>query len=142
MRYNFVKILIYSSLLLLLFQRCKEEISPLEEDVISLEILEKLNNTCGASDFSWLREIIIKAEEDNRSRTYEGNYIGTIYLEYHQNEPVIFVHMSMGSGGLYGYLYHCDGSKVDLDPSQVETFFSNLKKDQIIYSNVPDNIRD
>ncbi len=142
MKYNFVKILIYSSFLILLFQGCREDVSPLEEEVISQEILEKLKNSCGTSEFSWLREIIIKAEEDYKSRKYQGNFIGTIYLEDQQNEPVIFVNMAMESGGIYGYLYHCNGIRVDLDPSQVETFFPNLKKDQIIYSNVPENIRD
>jgi len=136
------RLLFYFSFLLFLFQSCKEDISPLEEEVISQEILEKLKNSCGTSEFSWLQEIITKAEEDYKSRTYEGNYIGTMYLEEHQNKPVIFVNMSMGSGGIYGYLYHCDGSKVDLNPSEVETFFSNLKKDQIIYSNLPENVGD
>jgi len=133
--------MIYSFFLLLLFQGCKDEVSPLEEKGISQNIVEKLNSVCGISDLSWLEEIIVKAEEDNRSRTYQGNFIGTVYLEDYQNEPVIFVRMAMGSGGLYGYVYRCDGSSVnfDNDPSQVETFFSKMEKNQIIYTNVPES---
>lgn len=140
MSYNFVKMMIYSSFLLLFFQGCKEEFSPMEEKGISQKMIEQLKTACGTSDLSWLEEIIVKAEEDNRSGTYQGNFMGTVYLEYYQNEPVVFVRMAMGSGGLYGYVYRCDGSRVDFDndPRQVETFFSKMKKNQIIYTNVPE----
>lgn len=139
MRRNFIKILICCSFLLLSFQGCKEEFSPLEEKGISQKMVEKLNKTCGTSGLPWLEEIIVKADEDDRSGTYQGNFMGTVYLEDYQNEPVIFVRMAMGSGGLYGYAYRCDGSRVDFDndPNQVESFFSKMKRNQIIYTNVP-----
>lgn len=136
---NFAKMMIYSFFLLSFFQGCKEEFTSLEEKRVSQKMMEQLKAACGTSDLSWLEEIIVKAEEDKRSGTYKGNYMGTIYLEDYQNEPVIFVRMAMGSGGLYGYVHRCDGSRVDFDndPREVEAFFSQMNKNQIIYTNGP-----
>jgi len=130
--------MICSSSLLFFLQGCKEEFSSLEEEGISQQMIDQLTIACGTSDVFWLEEIIVKAEEDRRSRTHLGNFMGTVYLEAYQDKPVIFARMAMGSGGLYGYVYQCDGSRVDFDddPSSVATFFSNMKKDQIIYTNV------
>ena len=86
-----------------------------------------------------MREIIEKAEEDKNNRTHQGNFLGTIYLEDYRGTPLFVCNMAMGSGGLMGYLYHCDGRREYLKsgPKEFEYFFSRMKKDRKIYSNVP-----
>lgn len=101
------------------------------------------NYVCGtsnyANDLPWLRQIIEMAEEDKVNRKYDGNYMGKIYIESYRNTPVFFVEMSMGSGGVAGYVFHCDGAPEDFDndPKEVELFFSSLSRQRLIYSNIP-----
>jgi hypothetical protein len=98
---------------------------------------------CGVSnptrDLGWLRDIISKAEQDKASKTYQGNYMGKIYLETYNGSPVFLCDMAMGSGGIGGYVFNCDGVKEQFnnDPREVELFFTSAKKTNVIYSNVP-----
>ncbi len=62
------------------------------------------------NELEWLNEIVSKAENDTT-----GNYQGDIYLETHNSNQVIFVDMSMDSGGLAGYWFNCDGSTLSID---------------------------
>ena len=90
-------------------------------------------------DLPWLQDIITKAESDMTSKTYKGNYIGTIYLAYYNEQPVFVCNMMMGSGGIAAYVFRCDGTieNFNNDPQKVQAFFSSLKKTDLIYSNVP-----
>ncbi len=85
-----------------------------------------------ATGLPWLAQIISLAETDST-----GNYWGTIYLEYYKGKPVFFTDMAMGSGGVIGYWFNCDGSNFILD-NQTEflAFSSNMKLNKIIYSNL------
>lgn len=108
------------------------------------EIENKINSgICGVNDPSkdlpWLKDIINKAEQDKSYKTYQGNYMGKIYLETYKGNSVLLCDMAMGSGGIGGYVFQCDGTKEEFnnDPKEVESFFSSVKKTIIIYSNVP-----
>jgi hypothetical protein len=108
------------------------------------ETEKKFNSgICGVSDplkdLPWLQDIINKAEQDKAHKTYQGNYMGKIYLETYKGKLVFLCDMAMGSGGIGGYVFHCDGIKEGFnnDPKEVESFFNSIKKTNIIYSNVP-----
>ena len=85
---------------------------------------------CGVEDpireLEWLSKIVGKAEYDTT-----GHYTGNIYLLNYNNKQIIFTDMSMGSGGLYGYWFNCDGSPaiIDLDNPP------NDKQMKLLYSN-------
>ena len=134
-----IKLLIVGVFLLCVFNSCQEEYLSSEQESVSSAGMRSIKSACGTTELGWLQEIIEKAEEDKRSMAHQGNFLGAIYQESYKDEVVIFVRMMMGSGGVYGYVYRCDGSRVDFnnDPQEVESFFQNLKEDQIIYKNVP-----
>lgn len=135
-----MKSLTASVLILSVVYACTDEnVSSDKSEDLSVELARKIENACGATQLVWLQEIITKANEDQRSQVHQGNYMGTIYLETYENEPVFLVRMAMGSGGLAGYVYRCDGSRVDFNdgPLEVESFFKSVKEDEIIYTNVP-----
>ena len=128
--------------MLFIFNSCAEENYLSEQESISSGGISSIKSACGTTELVWLQEIIEKAEEDKRSMAHQGNFLGTIYLETYQNEPLILVRMMMGSGGLYGYFYRCDGSQIDFsdaNPRQLELFFQSLEKGTVIYTNVPHN---
>jgi len=84
---------------------------------------------CGLRDpikeLNWLSELVQKADADTT-----GHYFGTIYLERVDDKDAFFVEMAMGSGAIMGGMYNCEGNKIEFDPSR-------LKRDRIIYSNLP-----
>lgn len=63
-----------------------------------------------------------------------GNYFGSIYLEQYLGDDIIFVQMPMGSGGIYGYWYNCDGTQIVFEDT---TIFP--KRDKLIYSIIEGN---
>lgn len=70
---------------------------------------------CGVSDpgndLIWLKEIIDIAE------THQNLfYIGAIYDEEYLGIDVVYVEMSLGSGGLPGHWFNCDGTAVKITP--------------------------
>lgn len=84
-----------------------------------------------ATELPWLAEIIVLAETDTT-----GNYHGTIYLEYYNSSPVFFTDMAMGSGGVIGYWFNCDGNNFSIDDeTEFLTFVNGMKLNKIIYSN-------
>lgn len=84
-----------------------------------------------ATELSWLAEIIALAETDTT-----GNYLGTVYLEYYKNNPIFFTDMKMGSGGVIGNWFNCDGSTFIIeDINEFQTFSNNMRLDKIIYTN-------
>jgi hypothetical protein len=74
-------------------------------------------------ELQWLKELIQKADTDTT-----GNYIGTIFLEEYNDEYIFFTDMAMGSGGLMGYWFDCEGNRIYPEPAKTQ-----IKK--IIYSN-------
>jgi hypothetical protein len=91
-----------------------------------------------AQDLPWLKEIITKAEEDKATMAHKGNYLGTIYLDTYQNQSVFMIKMMMGSGGLYAYLFGCDGKRVAFSKEGVETVFTDIeKRNNVLYTNIP-----
>lgn len=97
---------------------------------------------CGVSnpiqELPWLNEIVNKAEVDKATMAYKGNYIGTIYMDTYKNRPVFMVKMMMGSGGLYGYLFGCDGKRIAFTPEEVGTLFTDIEKhNNVVYTNTP-----
>ena len=91
-------------------------------------------NICGvedpATELPWLAETIALAETDTT-----GNYYGTIYLEYYEEIPVFFTDMKMGSGGVIGYWFNCDGSTFTLEQEEFLVFSNKMKLNNIIYTN-------
>lgn len=134
-----VKLLTVGALLLFIFNSCAEENYLSEQESISSGGMSSIESACGTTELIWLQEIIEKAEEDKRSMAHIGNFLGTIYQESYKGMTVILVRMAMGSGGVAGYVFRCDGSRVDFnnDPQEVELFFKNAEKGPAIYTNVP-----
>lgn len=84
-----------------------------------------------ATELLWLAEIISLANTDSI-----GNYRGTIYLEYYKGNPVFFTDMKMGSGGVIGYWFNCDGSNFSIDDeTEFLAFVNGMNLNKIIYSN-------
>jgi hypothetical protein len=91
-------------------------------------IEEKDEPFCGVSDpaidLIWLKEIIDIAE------THQNvNYIGAIWAEEYLKNDVVYVEMSLGSGGLPGHWFNCDGTALKITPGNVPS----ATKKQLIY---------
>ena len=70
---------------------------------------------CGVADpateLIWLKEIIDIAETHQ-----DVNYIGAIWAEEYIKKDVVFVEMMLGSGGLPGHWFNCDGTALSMIP--------------------------
>lgn len=82
---------------------------------------------CNNADLGWLDEIIEKAKTDKT-----GNYLGSIYFEQYQDQPVIFIDMAMGSGGVFGYWFYCDGNPVSFEDEMMPP----MTMKNILYTNI------
>jgi hypothetical protein len=116
----------------------KAENGPTDRVPVNLgEVLTKANSACGFASpeesLDWLINIIIKGEEDIETGKHKGNYVGKIILANHQNKPVFYVQMMMGSGGLPARLFDCSGTAVTVGvegyPQQGALIYSNLPPD-------------
>jgi len=91
--------------------------------------VEKRDETfCGVTDpkneLIWLKEIIDIAE------THQNvNYIGAIYAEEYMKNDVVYVEMSLGSGGLMGHWFNCDGTALVFTPENLP----KATKNKLIY---------
>lgn len=97
---------------------------------------------CGVSnpvqDLPWLTEIVTKADADKATMAYKGNYLGTIYMDTYRNQSVFMVKMMMGSGGLYAYLFGCDGKRIAFSQEEAGTLFTDIEKhNNVVYTNTP-----
>lgn len=88
-------------------------------------------------DLPWLNEIVTKAEEDKATRVHKGNYLGKIYLESFKGQSIFLVEMMMGSGGLAGYLFWCNGQRVFPTKEETLTLSNSFQKKNLVYSNFP-----
>ncbi len=93
---------------------------------------------CGSGNQSlqWLKEIISKAEEDKLTKKYDGNYMGKIITTSYQNQPIFYITMALGSGGIFAYTYDCNGKNVLISSDDLTAFEQNAQKGKLIYSNV------
>ncbi|SFF17770.1 hypothetical protein [Spirosoma endophyticum] len=98
-------------------------------------------SSCGvknpAKDLPWLKDIITKANEDKATMAHQGNYMGSIYLESLRDEPVFLVKMMMGSGGLAGYFFRCDGQRVYPTAEEITTVVAGYQNKKVVYANLP-----
>ena len=123
--------------------KCTKGVSDLPDDQTDLkEVITKANKSCQSANpdqsLQWLKDIIVKAEEDKETKKHMGNYMGKIFSTSYQNQPVFYISMALGSGGVAFYLFDCNGITVRISPSDDVVIFSqNAKKDILIYSNVP-----
>ena len=63
--------------------------------------------------------------------------MGKIFSTSYYNQPMFYIEMAMGSGGLAAYIYDCSGNSVTIEPNDIDTFYPNAQKGTLIYSNVP-----
>lgn len=95
---------------------------------------------CGVKDpaknIPWLKDLIAKLEDDRINKTYGGRYMGTIYLEMFEGKEVFYYYEPLSSCAFCS-VYYCDGSSVNLDNNQLTVFVTNLKKNKVIYTNLP-----
>lgn len=81
------------------------------------------------AELGWLNEIVTKANNDTT-----GNYQGSIYAEEYKNQHVIYVDMALGSGGVAGYWFNCNGSSLSIETDKPPTatkknkLFSNINQ--------------
>ncbi len=106
------------------------------------EAITMANVSCRSTNpdqsLQWLKDIIVKAEEDKATKKHLGNYMGKIFATSYQNQPVFYISMAMGSGGLAFYLFDCNGITVRISPNDdVVAFSQGAQKGTLIYSNVP-----
>jgi hypothetical protein len=93
-------------------------------------------NGCNKSELPWLKEILIKAEEDRTTRRHRGSYVGIISMIKHKGQTLIWTNFMFRTGGGLEYvLYNCDGQDVFV-PWPESKGFSNQahKKKNIIYA--------
>ncbi|GAB3898822.1 hypothetical protein [Spirosoma agri] len=91
-----------------------------------------------ATELSWLKAIVAKAELDRTAKTYSGNYTGEIYVEKFNDQDVFYITMAMGSGGLAFRLFSCDGQPVSFSSNeQLLAFTRFVQKSRLIYTNIP-----
>lgn len=124
------------TLVIFLGLECRKGVSDLPGDVLA-----KANVSCRSANpgqtLQWLKDIIVKAEDDKQTKRYMGNYMGKIFLTSYNNLPIFYIKMAMGSGGIYAYTYDCNGKNVFIEPNDMSAFEQNAQKQTLIYSNVP-----
>ena len=89
-----------------------------------------------ANTLSWLRSLIERAEDDRLNKTYNGRYMGTIYLEKFEGKEVFYYDEPLSSC-MFCSVFYCDGSKVELNSGNISVFANGLRKDKVIYTNMP-----
>lgn len=121
-----------------------KDASDLQNDLAEVKIQEVVtsaNTVCGSANpeqsLQWLKEIISKAEEDKETKKYSGNYMGEIRLTSYRNQPVFHIRMALGSGGVYAYVYDCDGKTVSINSDDMIEFEQSAQQGKLIYSNGP-----
>ncbi|HUH33928.1 MAG TPA: hypothetical protein VLZ28_08230 [Daejeonella sp.] len=134
----FLSVMIFSGL------ACSKSPADLPDEKINTSLkdaLAKASTACGSvnpDQLQWLKDIILKGEEDKETKKYMGMYGGKIFLTSYQNKPLFFIMMPMGSGGIFAYLFDCAGTTVKLSPTDdVLAFSAEAQKGELIYSNVP-----
>lgn len=137
---NLILILFFTVLTFAGF-KCSKNDSNLPVDPIK-EVITKANTACGSMNpdqsLQWLKDIVVKAEEDKGTKKHLGKYMGKIFLTSYQNRPVFYITMNMGSGGLAFYLFDCGGTTVRVSPNDdVLAFSQTAQKGELIYTNVP-----
>jgi len=127
------KLIIPVALLCLALQ-CEPQPTPPASESVLLPC--GVNNP--AKELRWLKDIITKADEDKATMAYKGNYLGEIYLERFRDQPVFVVDMMMGSGGIFMYLFGCDGERIkDVSSEEITTTIAGFQRKNLIYSNLP-----
>lgn len=140
----FTRIFLLSCTFFLLSNCVKQSNDNGEEEQIGLAIdrvVNKANAACNSpapqQSLGWLSDIIRKAEEDRLTLKHKGNYMGKIYLTSYQAQPVFYITMMMGSGGIYAYMYDCKGSRIYIAESDVTSFYQQAQQGTLIYSTMP-----
>lgn len=124
--------------------KCSKNDSNLQGNQLNVTIKKTItmaNVSCRSTNpdqsLIWLKDIIVKAEEDKATKKHLGNYMGKIFSTSYQNQPVFYISMAMGSGGIAFYLFDCNGITVRISPNDVIAFSQDAQKGTLIYSNVP-----
>jgi hypothetical protein len=139
-----IKIFLLSCTLFLLTNCGKQSNDNGEEAQVELaidQVVNKANVACNSpapqQSLGWLGDIIKKAEEDRLTKKHMNQYIGRIFLTSYKSQPVFYIIMGMGSGGLARYVYDCAGSSVTISDSDFFAFEQQAPKGTLIYSNMP-----
>ncbi|MBB1287402.1 hypothetical protein HRH25_23705 [Flavisolibacter sp. BT320] len=130
---------------LVLTSNCgKKSINNGEDEQIKItasQVVNKANAACNSlspeQSLQWLNDIIKKAEEDRLTKKHMGNYMGKIFLTSYQTRPVFYIKMTLGSGGIYAYIYDCNGNSVSIAGNEMTSFEQQAQQGTLIYSNTP-----
>ena len=140
---------LFISLMIFAGIKCGKHVDDLPSDPVKVkritlkEAITKANSACGFANpdesLRWLKDIIVKAEEDIETRNNLSNHIGRIYLHVYQNKPLFYIQMPLGSSGLPGHIFDCTGTTVTTSQNgDILSFPVEPQKHfQLIYSNVP-----
>lgn len=125
-----MKMKVLFPLLIVLFSlSCKKD------DSTYIKPLKEIS-ACGTEDplnqLEWLHKLANKSLYDKT-----GNYIGSIWIITYENSDIIVTNMALGSGGIYWYLFDCNGDQVStlqgLEPNELNNY---LTDSNMIFSTV------
>lgn len=117
-------------IVLALLLGCHKEIDP--------KYLRYPYQACGVKvptqELPWLKKLIAKADSDKSYGTYQGNYLGVIYLQYFQDMEVFYTDMLLNTTSRQ-HAFYCDGSPVVFDSITGPVFFNNITQGGFYYTN-------
>jgi len=94
-------------------------------------------SSCGRASLSWLRDLLVKAEEDRLSMAYNGHYVGVISMIRYRGNTLFYTDFALGSGGIAYYLFDCDGENIVITGEGAGEIPNEAKKrGNIIYSSL------
>jgi hypothetical protein len=110
-----------------------------KKDSVGPELLTACGVTNPAENLPWLKEMIVKAEEDRLTKAHKGNYTGSIYQITWRGQDVFWTNFAMGSGGIGVRAFNCDGQWIskDFTPDETEEFIKVYNNNKLIYTNLP-----
>jgi hypothetical protein len=93
---------------------------------------------CKKNVLPWLSELLEKAEEDRLTKKHMGQYMGFVSVVSYKNQSYFYVTFPMGSGGIFAYLFDCEGKQVSSLLTEASEYFYEAahKRNAMIYSTV------
>lgn len=111
----------------------------LNDDLQNIEkSLQAALKVCNSEAMPWLSEMLQKAEEDRLYQEHMGQYTGYISVVQYKKEIYFYTTFPMGSGGIYAYIFDCNGTRQQSLPEEQLTYFHKTARNRnlVIYSTI------